>query len=593
VKVRLGGGRDMVLSFQSAADKKDKLVRMKDWLNEWCESVLEWRQVPLNLWSYNTFSNIGKNWGVVIGIDDDTLQLNSLQSYDRRVSQSNQWKDGEKCSSVEAKDEPILNKNSRHEEDEDDVEVQVNEALRSWCDVAGVVPILSPTAEAELDGEDSSKHRDDGVGRGVDGNIYTPGFMKSISGSAGNRAGIHLEVDLNRAQTSPGLNGGIGRPEKMRKLKKYLAERKVDIVLLQETKRSEIDSIMVRSMWPGDKFEFMSVDAIGRAGGLLFNGVMIEDPMELRAEVQAHFTRLFSEAQAVRPKLSGPFLSIGGTQAMAQLEAEFSEEEIKYLDIIKGAEVGSNGLRGTHLQFADDTILFCEATRREVSNIKSILSCFEISSGLKINYHKSIICGIGVEDGLRSTWKPVLDKFKQKLASWKRRLLSFAGRLTLIKSVMSNLPIYYLSLFRIPTGVAKEIERMQSSFLWGGSDLRRKIHMVRWDVVTKNKNLDPSEVFSVASAYKWSESFARAVKGVGRLNLEQFRPSKVQFFGWWSTLLMTWSLICLKSSIVSELKGEHGCLVWSTTYIHGSGIRKLIYKDISNHPQNKCWWRPD
>lgn len=191
----------------------------------------------------------------------------------------------------------------------------------------------------------------------------------------------------------------------------------------------------------------------------------------------------------------------------------------KELDIIKGAEVGSNGLRVTHLQFADDTILFCETNRREVSNIKSILRCFEISSGSKINYHKSIICGIGVDDGLvhefaaslnclhqnlpiqylglplganpsrRSTWKPVLDKLKQKLASWKRRLLSFAGRLTLIKCVMSNLPIYYLSMFRIPTGVAKEIERMQSAFLWGGSELRRKIHMVRWDVLTKNKNL--------------------------------------------------------------------------------------------------------
>ncbi|GMP41786.1 hypothetical protein CsSME_00011759 [Camellia sinensis var. sinensis] len=34
--------------------------------------------VPLNLWSYNTFSSIGKNWGVVIGMDDDTLRLQSL-----------------------------------------------------------------------------------------------------------------------------------------------------------------------------------------------------------------------------------------------------------------------------------------------------------------------------------------------------------------------------------------------------------------------------------------------------------------------------------------------------------------------------------
>lgn len=159
--------------------------------------------------------------------------------------------------------------------------------------------------------------------------------------------------------------------------------------------------------------------------------------------------------------------------------------------------------------------------------IKHILRCFEILSGLKIDYHKSVIEGIGVEEvllqsfasrlncahqrlpfkylglplganpGRLSTWKPVLDKFKQKLSTWKRRLLSFAGRLTLIKSVMCNLPIYYLSLLKIPVGVAKAIEKIQANFLWGRSDLRRKVHMVRWDTVTKSKHLGGLEIRSI------------------------------------------------------------------------------------------------
>ncbi|XP_028080504.1 uncharacterized protein LOC114282068 [Camellia sinensis] len=62
---------------------------------------------------------------------------------------------------------------------------------------------------------------------------------------------------------------GIGRPEKRRQIKKSLAERKVDIVLLQETKKAVVDSTLVRSMWPGKQFDFMTVDAIGQAGGLL------------------------------------------------------------------------------------------------------------------------------------------------------------------------------------------------------------------------------------------------------------------------------------------------------------------------------------
>ncbi|KAL7251284.1 hypothetical protein ACSBR1_013171 [Camellia fascicularis] len=62
---------------------------------------------------------------------------------------------------------------------------------------------------------------------------------------------------------------GIGRPEKRRKIKKSLAERKVDIALLQETKKAAVGSEVVRTMWPGDKFDFMAVDAVGRSGGLL------------------------------------------------------------------------------------------------------------------------------------------------------------------------------------------------------------------------------------------------------------------------------------------------------------------------------------
>ncbi|GMP91325.1 hypothetical protein CsSME_00042073 [Camellia sinensis var. sinensis] len=169
-----------------------------------------------------------------------------------------------------------------------------------------------------------------------------------------------------------------------------------------------------------------------------------------------------------------------------------------HMGIIKEMQIGVDDARLSHLQFADDSILFCEAKEEEVRSLKRILRCFKVMSGLRINYHKSQVCGVGVADeslatfvsilnckikklpmqylGLplgadpnrKQTWKPVLDKIRSRLASWKRKLLSYAGRLTLIKSIIALLLVYYLSLFRLPQGVAKVIERLQASFLWGG-----------------------------------------------------------------------------------------------------------------------------
>ncbi|KAL7220774.1 hypothetical protein ACSBR2_013629 [Camellia fascicularis] len=62
---------------------------------------------------------------------------------------------------------------------------------------------------------------------------------------------------------------GLGRKEKRGKVKKLLKERNVDMVLFQETKKSEISEDEVRSVWFRAKMEFMVVDAVGSAGGLL------------------------------------------------------------------------------------------------------------------------------------------------------------------------------------------------------------------------------------------------------------------------------------------------------------------------------------
>ena len=84
-------------------------------------------------------------------------------------------------------------------------------------------------------------------------------------------------------------------------------------------------------------------------------------------------------------------------------------------------------------------------------------------------------------------WDGVEERFRKRLALWKKRYISKGGRLTLIRSTLSNMPIYIMSLFRLPRGAKSRLEKIQRDFLWGGGKLEKKIHLVNWDNVSLNK----------------------------------------------------------------------------------------------------------
>jgi hypothetical protein len=171
------------------------------------------------------------------------------------------------------------------------------------------------------------------------------------------------------------------------------------------------------------------------------------------------------------------------------------------LGIYTGITLGHDVCTVSHLQYADDTIFVGEASSENIWAIKSVLRTFELSSGLKVNFHKSKFYGLNTDDSFSSfvadflhcevgsypfkflglpvgaklrsmsTWKPVLDKMLSKLQNWKFRYFSLGARVTLLNSVLNSIPIYYLSIYKIPKSVMKKMITIQRSFLWGGADL--------------------------------------------------------------------------------------------------------------------------
>ena len=86
--------------------------------------------------------------------------------------------------------------------------------------------------------------------------------------------------------------------------------------------------------------------------------------------------------------------------------------------------------------------------------------------------------------------------------------LSKGGRVTFIKSTLSNLSTYFLSLFPIPAGVANRIEKLQRNFLWGGFGDEPKIHLVKWAIVctpisSGGLGIRKIRLFNIALLGKW------------------------------------------------------------------------------------------
>ena len=66
--------------------------------------------------------------------------------------------------------------------------------------------------------------------------------------------------------------------------------------------------------------------------------------------------------------------------------------------------------------------------------------------------------------------------------------MSYGGRLVLINSVLTSMPMFLLSFFEIPIGVQKRLDFFRSRFFWWSDEAKWKYHLARWDVLCRPKD---------------------------------------------------------------------------------------------------------
>ncbi|GJZ29741.1 RNA-directed DNA polymerase, eukaryota, reverse transcriptase zinc-binding domain protein [Tanacetum coccineum] len=142
----------------------------------------------------------------------------------------------------------------------------------------------------------------------------------------------------------------------------------------------------------------------------------------------------------------------------------------------------------SHMFYADDAVFVGQWCDSNITTLTHVVECFYRVYGLRINMSKSKITGVHVDSDkvkcaamklgclilktpfsyLGSTvggsmsrvlaWTEVVDRVKNCLSKWKMKALSIGGRLTLLKSVLGSMPIFHMSIFRVPLSVLRTLE---------------------------------------------------------------------------------------------------------------------------------------
>ncbi|KAL6544208.1 hypothetical protein OROGR_010705 [Orobanche gracilis] len=182
--------------------------------------------------------------------------------------------------------------------------------------------------------------------------------------------------------------------------------------------------------------------------------------------------------------------------------------------------ITKDGIGISHLFFADDVLLFCQARKEQIQLVSKTLQDFCEVSGMKVNLAKSRMfcskntaesvqqelenitgitraCNLGKYLGIpllkgrvtKEIFSPIIDKVTSRLASWKHKLLNRAGRVCLAKSVLTALPVYSMQTLWLPQSVCDIIDKRIRACIWAKGGHNRGWNLIPWKDITCPKSV--------------------------------------------------------------------------------------------------------
>lgn len=189
------------------------------------------------------------------------------------------------------------------------------------------------------------------------------------------------------------------------------------------------------------------------------------------------------------------------------------------LYVSRGVRVSRNAPWISHLLFADDCLIFTQASRRGADRVAKILEDYNKGSGQLVNKHKSAIffspnceeeSKEAVKESLQITTEALGERYlglptaagrgfsdafdyvparaRGFVGGWAEKSLSCAAREVLLKANVQAVPTYPMSCFLMPPAICKKLTSAVSNYWWASALDNHKIHWQSWEKLTRSKH---------------------------------------------------------------------------------------------------------
>lgn len=210
----------------------------------------------------------------------------------------------------------------------------------------------------------------------------------------------------------------------------------------------------------------------------------------------------------------------------------------------------------------------------------------------------------------------LVTRIAARILNWTAKSLSYAGRLQLVKSVLTSMHIYWTSIFTLPKSVITEVEKMCRSFLWHGIDKGKKGGMVAWSMVCQSKvcgglGIKPAQKWNQTALVRYIWELVKEKNTLWALWVIKIKLRRLNFWGitkptecnWnWRNLLKLRKLA--KAMFVYKLGDGKRFSFWFDPWCHVYSLVELFpeisLKEIGDLKKavvcdfwrNNCWYIP-